>query len=350
MTRKYRRNALSISTIIFCLTLVLFNAYAAAPTIQQLEALLRAHPENIKTRESLSQLYVSKKNFDKVIEILAPYSNEISFVGLEQLALAYGQTKDSLDEIRTLTQLTEKDPKHFRPQYFLGLAYKHADKMTEAAQSLRKSIDLAPSHRPSYDALLEIFVSTKQNYEARVLLTEMVQQFGPKQDILTSQCKLFAIDGFLKEATSTCKKAITLGPMVPENHVYLAQTYYDLNNTQAAERIFMTAARQFKKSEFVQYAAGQYYFTEKNFPTAVRYLIEAVNLNPKSLRSQLTLANALYESKQYDAALVHYTQACRLDKSKESVTQLKTAAARLRKENNSTNSEKYDIKASTCQG
>ncbi len=321
----------------------------SAETLSELEHKVKIHPDQIRLREALGQAYVKSKNFDKAIETLAPYSNEISTNALIELALAYGEKNDSLNSIRTLTHLTEKDPRHFRPYYLLGLAFKKSNKLNDAAKALKQSIDLAPSHKPSYDALLDIFLAGKQNYESRMLVTEMIQQFGPKKDLLAAQCKLFAIDGYLKDASVACKKAVSEDPKNPENHVYLAQSYYDQNNPQAAEKIFMTAARQFKKSEFVQYAAGQYYLNEKNFPTAVRYLNEAVGINPAALRSQLTLASALYESKRYDDALSHFEKACHTDKSKESVTLIKNSAARLRKENQSSLADKYDLKAATCQ-
>lgn len=317
---------------------------------KKLEKYLLAHPEQIHTRELLGREFLKIKNFEKAISTLAPYSNEISNNSLIELAFAYGENKDSLNEIRTLTQLSEKDPNHFRPYFLLGLSFKKANKPVDAAKNLRKSIDLAPSHKPSYDALLEIFIAAKQNYESRMLVSEMIQQFGPKKELLAAQCKLFAVDGFLKEASVSCKKAVSADPKTPENHIYLAQAYYDQNNAPAAEKIFTTAARQFKSSEFVQYASGQFYFTEKNYPTAVRYLTEAVKINPEALRSQLTLANALFESKQYSDALTHFEKACKLDKSKESVTLIKNSAARLRKENRTSDAEKFELKAATCQG
>jgi tetratricopeptide (TPR) repeat protein len=222
-------------------------------------------------------------------------------------------------------------------------------KYDDAAKSLRRSVELAPKHRPSYDALIEIFAETKQNYESRMLLNDMVKIFGPKKEFAHKLCKLYAVDSYLKEAQDACKMAIRLDPKFPDSHVYLAQTYADMENTQTAERILKTAARQFTKSEFVQYAAGEYYLNTKNYSAAVRYLEQAVKVNPETLRAQLTLAMALFESREHQRAMTHFDKACRMDKTNESLLAFKSAASRLRKLNLNSLADEYDRKTATCQ-
>jgi tetratricopeptide (TPR) repeat protein len=122
-----------------------------------------------------------------------------------------------------------------------------------------------------------------------------------------------------------------------------------MENTPAAERILKTAGRQFKKSEFVQYAAGEYYLNTKNYSAAVRYLEQAVKVNSETLRAQLTLAMALFESREHQKALLHYDKACRMDKTNESLLSFKSAASRLRKLNLNSLADEYDRKTATCQ-
>lgn len=321
----------------------------ASPSIASLEIELKKTPNRLKIREALGKEYVRAKQYKKAIEILAPYSNEISDEGLIELAAAYENTGDSLNQIRVLKFFSEKDDVHYKPHYLLGLAYKKNKQLTEATKSLRLSISRATRHKPSYDALLEIFIETKQNYESRALLTDMIGLFGVKKEFLNQQCRLYTIDNFLTEALSTCKRAISQDPKFPDNHIYLAQAYYNQGNKSAAERIFRAAGRQFINSEFVQYAAGEFYLNEKNFSAAIRYLQTAVKINSEAQRSQLTLALALYEASDFEQALRHFDKSCKLDKSKESLMALKNSAARLRKTNNTTFAEQYDRKAAVCQ-
>lgn len=319
------------------------------PSAAQIEAAMNKNPNNIKLREQAGRAYLNTKNYKKTIEILAPYSNEISGESLTDLAEAYGETGDNINQIRVLQGFAESESSRFRPHFLLGMAFKKDKKFDDAAKSLRRSIELAPKHRPSYDALVEIFAETKQNYESRMLLNDMVKVFGPKKDLAHKLCRLYAIDSYIKEALETCKDAIRLDPQFPDSHVYLAQSYYNQENSQAAERILKTAARQFKTSEFVQYAAGEYYLNEKNYPSAVRYLDLAVKINPEALRSQLTLANALFEAREPARAMLHFDKACQMDKTNESILAFKSAAARLRKNNLHSMADQYDRKTATCQ-
>jgi tetratricopeptide (TPR) repeat protein len=321
----------------------------AAPSVSSLENQLKKSPQDTRVREALGAAWLKAKNDKNAIAVLSPYANEISSEGLMDLATAYRNTKDDLNEIRILKLFVEKSPKRFRPYFLLGQALARSKKYDEAASSLRESIQYAPKHRPSYDALLNIFIETKQNYESRILLTEMTRAFGEKKEFLNLLCKLYAIDNFLKEAQGYCQRAISATPQFPDNHIYLAQTYYNQDNKVAAERIFRTAGKQFIKSEFVQYAAGEYYLNEKNYPTAVRYLENAVRVNPDTKRAQFTLGLALYELKEYARALSHLEKSCRLDKTNETVTLLKNSAARLRQAQLNDLASQYNYKAATCQ-
>ncbi len=326
-----------------------FLEIAWATPASELEDKLKNNARDLKTREKLGEIYFSLKNYQKVISTLAPYSSEITSEALVNLANAYSGSQDSLNEIRTLQLFVDKDGQRFRPHYLLGLAFKNAKKWDDATKELRTSIQYAPGHRPSYNALLEIFAETKQNYESRTLLSDMVRNFGNKREFANLSCKLLAIDGFLAEALAACKKAIKQDPKHPDNHVYLAQTYYNQDKRDAAENIFRTVGRSYTKSEFVQYAVGEFYLHEKNFATAVRYLQTAVKLNPQAFRSQYTLGAVLFESNDHPTSLVHFDFACKLDKSNETTNALRNAASRMRKANQFSVAEGYEKKAAVCQ-
>jgi tetratricopeptide (TPR) repeat protein len=338
------------TTLVFtcCLLSLSVTQYASASEVSQAEKELARNPDNLKLREQLAQKYMKGKDFDKVIQILAPYSNEISNEAIVNLSASYSQKEDFLNEIRTVKIYADKEPTRFRPHFLLGLAYRKNKQLDLAAKSLRSSIQFAPKHRPSYDLLLGIFLENKQNYEARVLLNDMSHMFGRQKLFSNLMCKLFTDDGFWTDALTACKNAVKFDINYPDNHVYLANVYYNQGNTPAAEKIFRTASQQFKKNEFVQYAAGEFYLNEKNFPAAVRYLQNAVNIDPNTKRGHLSLALALFESKNYTEALTHFDKSCKLDKSKETQTALKDCAAKLLN-NERKVSQLYSHSAALCQ-
>lgn len=330
---KMRLGAILLS-LGLCLPLSYGTVAAAAGSPEAAEAELKKNPRNLPLRQKLGEYYFDKKDFKKAIDILAPYSNEISAESLRILAEAYEQQSDRLNQIRTLEMYKGKQPEMFRPHYLLGVAYFKNKQLDESVANLRQAIRYAPKHRPSYEALLAVFEETKQSYESRVLVADMIRVFGKRKEFLTLQCKLHMEDGFLAEAHKLCKEAVASDPREPDNHVHLAQTFVYLNNKKGAEKVFITASRQFPDSEYVQWATGEYYYQEKNFPIATRYLKAAVKADPKKARSQLALALALFEGKDYEEALPHYTAACELDDKKIAEDALRTAAAKLRQVRN----------------
>ena len=321
----------------------------APPTEPQaLEAALKKRPQDMALRKKLAQAYFDLNQHKKVIETLAPYSNETDSDGLVLISESYSQMNDHLNSIRILQVYEQKNPDRFRPYYLLGQAFRKNKQNDEAIQNFRKAISLAPQHRPSYEGILEISIENKDQYESRTILSQMIRQFGPKPEFLNTQCKLMSVGGFLAEAEKSCREAISKNKNFPDNHIYLAESLLNQDRKQAAENVYRNAARQFSKSEFVQFAAGEFYFNQKNFPTAVRYLSSAVKIKSDSARSQLGLALSLFETNQHKEALVHFEKACQLDKTKESYNAIREAAAKLHKLNRFEISSEYDKKIGLC--
>lgn len=337
---------------IFILALSLSVAFAAGPTVSadvsRLETALKKRPQDTVTREKLGGIYSKRKKFDDVIRVLSPYSNEISINGIQTLAEAYRQKKDFQKEVLTLSIYIEREPDKFRPNYLIGRALKDAGKTDEAVKHLRSSISMAPKHQPSFDELLKIFVETKQNYESRILLNDMIKTFGEKKGFLNQLCALYINDGFLAEARSTCQKAIKRDPRYPDNHVHLAQSFLGMENKKSSEKVFIVAARQFPKSEYVQWATGEFYYQDKNYPIAIRYLRQAVLADPKSARSNLGLAISLFETNAFKDALPYYLQACKQDESRVALEAFRSAAGKLRHKNSS-ESGPYESELSKCE-
>jgi tetratricopeptide (TPR) repeat protein len=290
-----------------------------------------------------------RKNADMLIKKYGPRGAELSIDELGKLAEAYVQTEDYLGALRTARMMIEKAPTKFRGFYYFGVAATGNNERDDAIQAFRQSIDLAPQHRPSYDGLLNIFKSKGNKYEARILLHDMVSRFGKKPELVSDLCRLYSEEGLLQDGLTFCKLAVKLNPRFPENHVYLAQNLLYSDQKANASRIFQTAARQFPDSEFVQYATGEYFLSEQNYPTAIRYLELSTKLAPQSFRGFISLAKAQYESDNHDGALISFGVACKLDKSKETTTELRKNAIALRKRGKEKPAGEYERRASVCQ-
>lgn len=340
-----------LSRIIVIAIVFAIFAPARAATLASLEERLEKDPSQTKVRETLAKAYLKKRNYAKVIELLAPYSNEVSVPSIIRLADAYEARQDYVNQIRTLELYQQREPDAYRPYHLLGVAYKNNKQIDQAVNNLRRAIELAPKHRPSYDVLLEIMIEKNNQYEARTVLAQMLRQFGPRPEILNMQCKLYSQGGFLAEAEQSCKAAIAKSKKVPENHVYLAQALLDQGRKTAAENVLIQAARHFPESEYVQFIAGEFYYNEKNYAPAVRYLKQGVAANPEAARSHLGLALSLFELKKHAEALPHFEKACKLDKTRQAYTDFRSALSRLRQNMSQVNIkvlEEYEKKIALC--
>lgn len=327
--------SLRISTVVAAWVLA-FSSYAqiaspppqtargpASSQIEKLELHLKKAPDNMQIREALARELLEAKQHEKVIDILNPYTDLISKEALLNLAGAYHEVERFEDEIRILNTLLIKDDKNPELYFILGHAQlSHSKsvgpiaKPTEEARAIahfRKSIDLNPKYKPSYEILLDTFVTNDNRYEARGILVDMIKHFGHRPEFYNELCRQYSIEGFIEQALSACKKAIQLSPRYPDNYVFMARAYKDQNETQKAGNLLSNAAKRFADSHFLQVAAGDFYQSQKNYPVAARYFERAVALNAKVPEAQIGLARALTETGRFREAYDHYVEACKYD-------------------------------------
>lgn len=331
---------------------------AKAQSVQQLQQQLNKSPDDLNTRSQLAELYYQNKNHLKVIELLNPYSEQIPTHSYLILAGAYSELKKHDQEVRILEIVVEKDKKNHQSHYILGNAYIQMARQTEdlsrrkevrtkAINSLRKSISLNKKFKPSYDLLLNLFIENGENYEARTLLNDMIEQFGKRPQFLNDKCRLLTLDGYLNQAVEECQNAIMISKQYPDNYVYLAQAYFDKGEEKRSERMLKIAAKKFPNSEPAQWAAGEFYQKKKNFPVSNRYFGAAAQADPSSLRANRSYATTLMEVDQPEKALKYFIDACKKDPNVRS--DIATAAAKLRLKKKYGLSKKFMAAKYKCQ-
>lgn len=322
-----------------------------------MESDLKKNPNRLSTRIRLANIYLKQKQYPKVIELLNAYTDQLPSPGFLALANAYSRKADYQNEVRVLTQLVEKESEDYQWRLLLGQALlKQAstqkdllskDKMGIAAvQQLRKAMQLEPNFKPAFDLLLNTLLHMKANNESRELLYEGISKFGERSELYRELCRLDANDGFLEQAVNNCRRGIKLAPNYPDNYVFLVQALTDQKEEQLAESDIVSAARKFKKSEFVQWAAGTLYFKKKIFPVAGRYFLAAVQADPKSGRSHFGLAQSQFEAGEEVKALDHFIKACHADHS--TVDVFLAAGGRLKQKGNMELGNKYVSQANIC--
>ncbi len=297
-----------------------------------LEIKLKQNPDHVPTREDLADLYYKSKNHKKVVVVLAPYSNEIGFDSVMLLSDSYAQLKKWDANIALLERLIQKTtPPRFRPYFLLAKALLQKGNQDEAAKNLEQATLLAPKHLPSFRMLVEFYEEQKNWFAQRSLILNAMKAMGPRGEFLNALCSAQTQAKLVKESILACKRAIKKTPSYEPNYIDLAYGLAYQGKTAQAEKVLTQAAKKFKGSEFIQWSVGEFFFSQKNFMVAIRFLKNAVQNKPNSARGHLALAISLFQGAFYKDALKHYMLACKYEDSgpQKSLEEFRTALAKL---------------------
>lgn len=345
---------------LLALLFVIMFPQAHADSVGLLEQKLNSNPNDIVSRVKLAEVHLNNNEFQKTVDLLNAYTDQLPKSGFRVLAFAYSNLKKFDDEVRVLNIITARDEENHEWHMLLGQAYLKqaaslknvndegsARNLTLGIQQLRKTLKLQPKFKPAFDLLLKTFIEQKSNNEARELLLEGVRVFGERPELFRELCRIDSNDGFLVQAVTNCKKSIELSPRYPDHYVFLVQALYDQKEELKAEKQVVAAAKKFPRSEYVQWAAGTLFLRKKNFPVAARYFQVAATLDPKSGRAQFGLAQALFESGRETEALEPFIKACKADRF--TVDTFLAAGGRLKQAGKAELGSKYVQAASNCR-
>jgi tetratricopeptide (TPR) repeat protein len=344
------------------LVLVYFIACAvfAQQSAPELELDLQKHPDRLSVRLQLANIYLAQKQFDRVIALLNPYTDQLTNQGFLALGNAYSNKQDYTNEVRVLGLLVAKEDDNFQWHMLLGEAYlkqasvqkpadyeKRKDFNTNAIQQFRRALHLSPKYKPAFNILLTTLLQQKAHNEAREVISEGINKFGDRPELYSELCRLDSNDGYLAQAVKSCRMAIKIAPDYPDNYVYMVQALYDQKEEQQAESDMVSAARKFGHSEFVQWAAGMIFLKKKNYAVSQRYFATALSADPKSGRSQFGLAQSLFESGDEKGSYEHFMKACAADPS--TVDTFLAAGGRLKQKGNYQLGDKFVTSATSCK-
>jgi tetratricopeptide (TPR) repeat protein len=315
--------------------------------------------DQIAARLKLAQQDYAANRNDKVIALLNPYSEELPSPGLMMLASAYSAIGKYDEEERILRTLVSKNENNYQAYMLLAQSYQKeaaAAKLdadikkfrVKAIQTFRQCLKLRKTFKPAYDGLLETLIAMKDNNESREVVVEGLTQFGHRPELINQMCRLDATGGFVDQAVTSCREAVTSAPNYPDSYVYLAQALSDQKENIGAEKEIVKAANRFPASEFVQWAAGTVFMKKQNYPVSARYFSQALRADPKSSRAEFGYAQALFESGQTKQALPVYVKACKMEPSLV-LEPFLTAASKLRQKGDAELGQRYKELATTCQ-
>jgi tetratricopeptide (TPR) repeat protein len=314
-----------------CLGLVALSLPSHSATkqsVKELEKQLEARPTDKKILSDLGKALYRQGEKERALEYLKRAIIETDPNSYLMVAQIYREQKNYLDEIRILNLMLPKHPNYPKGHVLLGDAYVNLGKLDDAIVKYRQAIDVSPKYESAYWGLYRVYDNKKNNYESRIILLDLVKNFGEKAKYLNPLCRLYSIDSFFDDSIAFCQKAIQVDPKYADNHIYLALTYKYAQNTQQAEKIIKTAAASFSNSEFAQQTAGEITTETQNWEESAKYFSACVKLQKKNIKCHSGLALASFNIGKYDAANKAFYAACILDR--KTVTEYKRHASILR--------------------
>jgi cytochrome c-type biogenesis protein CcmH/NrfG len=135
-------------------------ATATNPMLQQLEAAVKAQPNNLQLRNDLAQAYLESNNLMAVFEqtrlVLAQSPDNSRALTLQGLVrMAMGETQEATS---MLQRATKSDPKNLDSWVALAWVYAQSDRMQDAERMIQSAAEQVPEERTRLE---QVFVQMK---------------------------------------------------------------------------------------------------------------------------------------------------------------------------------------------
>ena len=287
-----------------------------------------------------------KKAYSEVVKTLSPVVSQLPRQGLLMLSRAYRATKNFQGELQVLDLILAKNEKDYVVKTQEADALVKLNRLEEAVAAYKAAKDLNKQYRPAYEGYWRVLELTKDTYDARVALTEMIKVFGTTAKSQSELCRLMTTQDFLQKSEETCRKAIELDPKNPDNYVHLGMSLRDQEQADDAVKVLIDATKRFPASETVLSAAADMKAAKKDFAVSYELYKKATAVDPKSVRSWLGLAKSAHELQKYPEALAAFKKSCAMERRNS--IQVRNAGMELKKNGNSSMAQTYFDAAFDC--
>lgn len=209
--------------------------------------------------------------------------------------------------------------------------YKYKDLFSDEDNTiLSAEMDIKKNKLVSASNKLEQYITTNSSsIKAMIKLAQVKKLLGlfseaaeiyldlkkknKNSDYTLELCEIYTLDSHHKDAERNCLNAIQKHSENPLPHTYLGISYREREMFKEARIRFEDSLKK-RPTEFALTCLGELSFMTKDKQKTIEYLNQAIEQNKYSHRAQLGLAIAQFQEKQYDTALTHFSEACRLGK------------------------------------
>lgn len=296
----------------------------------------------------LAEGMIEKEQYSQATKLLWKHIDTMERADILVLAKAHEKAKEPMEMIRALNLILSKNQKDAEVLTLIGKAHLLQKKPKDAREKFAAALEVNKKYEPAYNGLIELYGNTdKPNYyELRILFQDMIENIGARHQYLVKLCEINTLDGTFEAAIKECKAAITKKTKLADAYVYLGLSYRATGDEQKGLNTLKKAANEFSNSELAQYTYAKILEEKKNYIQALEYFKAGTDIDEKSARSWLGLANSSFELRKYDVAIDAFRKACKFER--RNAAAFRKAASILRNQRNTEWAEKYISASEHC--
>jgi tetratricopeptide (TPR) repeat protein len=192
--------------------------------------------------------------------------------------------------IETYSKFTYDNPDIDAGWFNLAKAYEATGEITLALEAIRKAIALAPDnkwHQVFENNLLEKSARYKEIIANLIILSRKEPR---NRHHLTEMIRIYLLDDAPRQALKTIEKLEILTGITAETALLKHDIYAKLNETDKAVQACKNLIQAFPKSRDYQYILAEYYIEINNPNAAVKVWQEIERLFPQDSRARIQLA------------------------------------------------------------
>ncbi|RCI06406.1 hypothetical protein CU098_000882, partial [Rhizopus stolonifer] len=219
----------------------------------------------------------------------------------------------------TLQKLDDKQYSSARVLNILGNAYYHAGDYESSRYFFRHAFSIAPWYCesvPLYSTCLWYLGSQKER-ELNVLTFVMKNNRSHLFEAYIVAGNWNKLAGKSNEALQWFQKAVDLDASQFYGHTLLGYEEWEKQSFLQAKEHFAKSLIANKRSYMAWYGMASAYIGMEQFQQAASYLAEAIRLNPHNPTMASTMADIMFELKDYQAARFYIETAISMHKDKE---------------------------------
>ena len=259
-------------------------------------------------------IYAADANWQELIAYyqgkLSTTPNDPELFGL--LASAYVENQQTAEGIGTYRKGLELAPTDVSLRLNLIAALRSSEKLADAVSEYEVLREQHPDDFGIYREIGKLYLQLGDEDKARATYQDMITRNPKDANVHLILAEIYTGHDWIEDAVAAYQQALTLAPDNLDYIEYFGEFYFRQGEREQALATWNRMVAD-EKGDAANYDRLARLLGTKTFlPESLEASRKAVALAPDDFRYREALARRLRESKDYDAALVEYTEAIKL--------------------------------------